>query len=77
MWFPIDEAPKDRKVAVICANGHVDKAWWHDCAATATGCKVHGWINGGRVLDGLSSPILYAELPALVARIQDTDSPHF
>jgi hypothetical protein len=77
MWQPIDKAPRTRKVAVLCANGNVHRAWWYECDARGTvAYAVRGWINGDHVLDGHEQPVLYAELPDEYARIDRFDDPN-
>lgn len=78
MWQPIENAPRTRKVAVICANGNVDRAWWYECDARGTvAYAVRGWINGGRVLEGHEQPVMYAELPGEFSRVERADDPNF
>lgn len=65
-------------VAVLCANGHVDKAWWYECDARAdVAYAVRGWINGGRVLEGYERPVSFIELPDGFAKIEKYDDPNF
>lgn len=65
MWKSIDSAPRDRDIAVICANGHVCRAWWHKTdGITWKFSPFEGWVSGDWMLTGRSEPILYAEIPS-------------